>query len=708
MTDGRQRSTVLLHDVAVVSRPVADQRGPHDVVTVDHRLTSAAAPGGVDPTPRSTARPPPGGTGAGLAHPVRVYLLAGIGYLGLAVVVLWGVWSHHPTSTTTCGCGDTSLFTWFLAWPAYAIAHGSNPLVSTAMFHPTGVNLLSNTGEVGLGVLLTPVTWWFGPIASLNVALTLSPVLSALSMFALLRRWVSWSPAAFIGGVAYGFAPVIIIGLTDGHLMVAMAAIPPLIVACLDEILVRQARRPLVVGALLGLLVTVQFFIGTEILVITAIATGAGLLVVTATALRDHDRLRRHRRHAVTALAAAAAVSVALLAYPLWFALAGPAHLSGPVWGPGAPIGHVGTAAHSFVEPAAAIPFAGTLTQRYGGYQAPVLSGQYLGIGFVAVIVLGLVVWRRDGRLRLFGIVGTLSVLLSLGLDYHHWTPWRLLVRLPLMVNVIPSRFLVVTYLCTAAILGLVIDHARTAARGPEGGDSSTSTALGQGGPPSRGRRWRGAVAGLTVGAVALVPWVTYFDGGLPLTVQPVALPTWFAQVAPTLRGHHVLLTFPVPFAGMQSAMTWQAVDGMTYSMAGGGGPDGLITRAGPEAPGQAILGDLSTAGPSPKARSLSLDQVRAVRQALAGWGVTTVVLPDTTSLPSYVQLFQVRSIVVLITAATGQRPTRQAGAWVWNRVQGSEDRPLPPPARLASCGDGPAMGSVSSISQAAICVMGT
>jgi len=51
--------------------------------------------------------------------------------------VWWNVWSQHPTSTTTCGCGDTSLFTWFLAWPAYAIAHGLDPLYSTAMFHPT-------------------------------------------------------------------------------------------------------------------------------------------------------------------------------------------------------------------------------------------------------------------------------------------------------------------------------------------------------------------------------------------------------------------------------------------------------------------------------------------------------------------------------------------------------------------------------------------
>ena len=109
-------------------------------------------------------------------------------YLVLSIMVWWNVWSSHPTSITTCGCGDSSLFTWFLSWPAYAISHGLNPLYSTAMFHPTGVNLLANTGEVGIGVVLAPVTWIFGPVATLNVALTLSPTLSALAMFVLKKK----------------------------------------------------------------------------------------------------------------------------------------------------------------------------------------------------------------------------------------------------------------------------------------------------------------------------------------------------------------------------------------------------------------------------------------------------------------------------------------------------------------------------------------
>src|SRR5664280_953243 len=112
----------------------------------------------------------------------RSLVVASCTYLAASLLVWWNVWASHPTSTTVCGCGDSSLFTWFLAWPAYAISHGLDPLYSTAMGYPGGVNLLSNTSEVGIGVALAPVTWLFGPVATLNVALALAPVLSAVAM----------------------------------------------------------------------------------------------------------------------------------------------------------------------------------------------------------------------------------------------------------------------------------------------------------------------------------------------------------------------------------------------------------------------------------------------------------------------------------------------------------------------------------------------
>ena len=460
-----------------------------------------------------TAEPPPGapspadlqearvdrtasGGSAVPSHRVRAVVVAGCAYLLLAVLLWWHVWSGHPTSTTTCGCGDSSLFTWFIEWPAYAIRHGLSPFYSTAVGFPGGVNLPANTSVLAVGVVLAPVTWLFGPIASLNVALTLAPALSALAMFVLLQRWVTWSPASFFGGLFYGFSPFVLVSLTDAHLMLGMALVPPLVVACLDELLIRRRRRPVRVGVVLGLLVTLQFFIGTEVLVIMAITAviGVGVIVVAA-ALRHPAELRGSVHHAAVGLIAAAVTAGVLLAYPMWFALAGPAHLSGAVW-PNIRPGFHGTVLRDFILPAPALStgfFGSAMSRVVGGSQGPVLSSQYIGIGTLVVIVVGTAVWRRDRKLWLFGAMALVSGVLSLGAKPTVPLPWQVFARAPLLENISSSRFVLVTYLCIAVSLAVIVDHCRTAVME---WDPVAATPGPGGRPPGGGTgrpRWRGS-----------------------------------------------------------------------------------------------------------------------------------------------------------------------------------------------------------------------
>ncbi|HEX3460084.1 MAG TPA: hypothetical protein VHT49_04210, partial [Acidimicrobiales bacterium] len=385
-----------------------------DSVTLDPPRSRPMEAPDVDDGPR----PDPWGPAADspTANRFRTLLIAAAAYLALSVIVWWNVWSGHPTSTTTCGCGDSSLFTWFLAWPAHAIAHGLNPLYSTDLFHPTGVNLLANTSELAYGVVLAPVTWIFGPIATLNVALTLSPFLSALAMFVLLRRWVGWQPAAFVGGLLYGFSPLVLVSLSDAHLMVATLVVPPLIVGCLDELLIRQRRRAVPVGVVLGALVAVQFFIGTEVLTLTIICGVLGVGVVLLYGLWHRLEVRRRRDHAVVGLMAGVVTAVVLLAYPLWFAVDGPAHFSGALW-TGLYVGFGGVTFKNYVLPLAPSASFAALSHRSGWYQGNTLSGQYFGIGLLAMLIAGFGVWRRDRRLWLFGAIILISVWLSLGFE---------------------------------------------------------------------------------------------------------------------------------------------------------------------------------------------------------------------------------------------------------------------------------------------------
>jgi hypothetical protein len=560
----------------------------------------------------------------------------------VSVALWWNVWTSHPTAVTTCGCGDTSLFIWFLEWPAYALAHGHNLFYSTALFHPGGINLLSNTSVLAIGVLLAPVTWLFGPVATLNVASTLAPALSALAMFWLLRRWVRWAPAAFVGGLVFGFSPFVVVGLAGAHLMSGTLVLLPLMVAGLDELLVRQDRSPVMTGAVLGLVVAVQFFVSTEVFVMAVLCGVAGVVVLVAYAgLRGELAARAPR--AGRGLLAAGVVAVCLLAYPAWFALDGPAHLAGLVWPTLAPgLGGIDLGNLWQAHPMTALRAEMLVT---GGYQGPALPpGEYLGPGLIAVLVVGVLVWRRDRRLWFFGALGVIAVVASLGVK-SYWTPWRILDHVPLVQNIVADRFAAITSLCVAVMLAVVIDRTRTSVHGAAG-----------------------AVAALVVAAVAVVSMGSALAGNFPLTTRAVTLPHWYASVGAHLPPGQVVLAYPAPFAFEQSAEGWQAADSLDFALIGGSGPESVPERAGAERAGQEVIGDSTFSLDGPPAPTEA--NVDAVRRALTDWGVTLIVVPDPSSLPRYEQGTDPAAAIGLFTLAVGRSPRFYDDAWVWSGVR--------------------------------------
>ena len=410
-----------------------------DRATIETVLLTASKPNaGARAT--GTNDPPPDATPRGS----RAILAAFGAYLVLAVVVWWNVWSSHPSGVAPCSCSDPALVTWFMAWPAHALLHGLSPFYSSDMFHPTGINLLSNASSLALGIPLAPVTWLFGPVATLNVAATLTPALSALAMFWLLRRWVRWAPAAFVAGIVYGFSPLMLSSVAVSHLMTAALMTPPLIVACLDELFVRQRRPPGRVGLLLGVLVIVQFFLGTELLAVMVVAgAGAFVVLVAYGLLSEGTALLRRLPHALRGLWATAIVAVVALAYPLWFLLSGPAHLSGQVWGSQVRAGSGGIFLHSLWS----VTYPGVQGNYISGYRGgPLPAVGYLGPGILVVVAAGTALWRHDRRLWFFGVFALMNIALSVGDASTSLAPWTILAKIPLIQNIIPYRFMTLTH----------------------------------------------------------------------------------------------------------------------------------------------------------------------------------------------------------------------------------------------------------------------
>ena len=604
---------------------------------------------------------------AGVAAPLRLWqpwttlAAAAFVYVALGIVLWIHAWVDGATTHTLCGCGDPALFLWFFQWPATALAHGENPFYSTAMFHPAGFNMLSQTSVMGLSVPLIPVTWIWGPVASLNVASTLIPAITAFSAFVVLRRWAPWTPAAFVGGLFYGFSPFVLTSLQYAHLMTAALMLLPLILAVLDEILIRQRHSAVWSGVVLGVLVFAQFFLSSEILAIVAVLFVLSLVVlaVAGVLFADPAEMRRRVPHAAKGLGVGLALGAVLLAWPVWYALDGPAHLSGLVWA-GIPL-LGGFVPANFVGVGQAPSSQSVALGGYGGH--PLGSATYLGWTLLAVLVVGLVVFRRDRRLCFFGFLLALCAELSLGPRPGIWVSEQVFDHLPVLENVIEQRYMAVGFLAAAAMLAIILTNVHDLA--PD---------------------WRGALGALGVGLVALVPLATLYGPDLPFSMQTVILPRWYVTVAPTLPPGRVLLSYPAPFSGIQSALSWQAVNRMHYSQAGGGGPQGQAFRAGSAAAGEVALTNLGNGAGLPPPNDTPAS-IAAVRHALVVWRVNTVVVATNTAAPVLQQGNDPTYAAAFMTAALGRLPTLQAGAWVWDNVRVAGHTPFDEsPGTMALC----------------------
>jgi len=218
------------------------------------------------PPPSEKAPRPAGFVARLVPNQATVALL---GYTALALIVCAAAW-RSPTTVAIGNPLDLPQFLWFLRWYPFAIAHGQSLFLSDYIGYPGGVNLMWNTSIPLLAVLLSPVTVLASPVIALNLLATLGPALSAWTAFLALRRYVRHWGAAVVGGAVFGFSPYVT-SQSLGHPQLAFAPLVPLIFMTLDEILIRQRRRAIVVGVALGALGAAQLLVGEELLVILSL-----------------------------------------------------------------------------------------------------------------------------------------------------------------------------------------------------------------------------------------------------------------------------------------------------------------------------------------------------------------------------------------------------------------------------------------------------
>jgi hypothetical protein len=493
--------------------------------------------------------------------PVAIY-----GVLGLAAY--FPTWPGDPSRIPQCTCADAGLNSWFLAATAHAVAHGHDLFFTSVLNYPVGVNLTYNTQMPLLGLLTAPITLTAGPIASLNLLMWLAFPISASSMFLVLRRWTSWTSAAFAGGLLYGFSPYMV-GQSTAHLHLMFIPLPPLIMLAVFELFVRRTGNPRRWGVALGLLAAGQFLISSEVLVTTGLVAVIGLVLLAAA---RPGQVLLGLRFAFGGLFYALVVVVALLAYPTWVFFVGPEHYT-PSPGTGGGLllrsdllGPVVPTSLERFSPASWAATGDKLTV-FRDYSE---NGSYLGVPLLLFLVYLVAQSWRYRWIRFSFAMAVVTFVLSLGsplsIDGHSTAiplPDALIEHVPLVNNLLPSRISMLTSLFVGVIVAVGIDGLRRSSltRGKPGATVAFDPGrVGHLGPV----RW---VAVLLVAALAVVALLPRW----PNRTVPTDIPSYFtSNTVDRIAPGTVALTYPYAAAGHVQPMVWQAVTDMRFSLIGG------------------------------------------------------------------------------------------------------------------------------------------
>jgi hypothetical protein len=481
------------------------------------------APAGSDRPPGQAA---PTTTEGGRLRPALA-VLAPLLFLAVALVALRpGLFTGHDTIVGNTG--DPSFSIWALQWMPFALSHHLNPLFTDYLHYPTGANMMWNGSILFPALVLMPVTVLAGPIVSYNVLTLLSMWLSGWCAFLAIRRFSRRWVAAAVGGLLYEFSPFMASQIIV-HSQLFPAMFPPLLLIFADEILVRQRRRPWLIGGLLGVATAAQLLTGTELLAISALLSIPALITL---AIIFRAQLRERLGYALRAAEAALVAFAVLAGYPIYFLLLGPQRIYGTIQGD----------VYMARPQAFVIP---SKLQFLGGPSAISDSSVYIGIPLL-VLLIAVTVWmRRRPAVVAAAVTVACTMVLALG-DFltigatstDIRLPWRIATKLPVLSNVLPVRLMVVAYLALAVIVAIFLDRVLEAPR------------------------WK-RVGGLAVAAVALIPLIPT----LPIESSQLDVPAFFTdgQAQRLPKTGSVLMTPYGVYLADYPPELWEALSDMAF-----------------------------------------------------------------------------------------------------------------------------------------------
>ena len=395
---------------------------------------------------------------------------------------MWTNGVSHNVQTT--GGQDPAMELYFLGQTPWLILHGHNPFANNFLNAPMGLNVLDSTSVVFLGVLGAPITLLLGPIATYNVMFNVALAGSALAFYFMARRFIAWWPAAFVGGLLYGFSPF---AYAEGlsHLVWVFDAVPPLLILFVDRFFRKKTASPWWSGLLIGACFVVEFYISAEafatLVIFSAIA--AAVMALYWWRRKPHVDVPRLTRMCVCAVL----VGLLGVSYGAWSALKGPEHINGPEQ-------TVQTLAGLATDPVGLV--VPTLNQHFtfgaSGYGTKLVSertanwqitfeaadenGTYVGVTLLLALVAGAVILRRRRIVQFTVLMAVIALVLSMGshLQFagHHTAiplPFDVLAHLPVVKSLTAVRLMEYFWLFAALLLALIVEAVYSALAARDG-----------------------------------------------------------------------------------------------------------------------------------------------------------------------------------------------------------------------------------------------
>jgi hypothetical protein len=532
----------------------------------------------------------------------------------LVVIAGWlchGLWPDPGGRVLALNPDDQTLYEWFLANDA-RVLFGDVGLHTARLNAPDGVNLMTNTTVIALGVLFSPVTLAFGAPTTFAVLAAGNLAATAVAWYLLFARLLrTHRVAAAVGGAFCGFAPGMV-SQTNSHLhMTAQWLVPAMIWMVVR--LLRAAdperhpagvdRRGIVSSGLgLACLVVLQTFVGEEVLFLTALTLVAVILAYVAARPRFAWRV-------LPGFAAGGLMAVTLgsltLAYPLWFQFAGPQGVADGMFSPD--YFSADLASWWAISP---LSLGGT-AEAARLTTGPAEYNTFLGLPLLLVVAAAALWLIRRPVVLACGAAALLMAALSLGpavvIDRERTGltgPYVQLLGLPVVDGALPMRFALAVIPLVATILVLALDRALRSDR----------------------RAVRLAVPAAVAAALLPIAPTPLPTADRPPLPRFIAEGHWRACVPPG----GVLVPVPLPTPNEPAAMRWATATRIQFGLPEGFfigpyGGDGEASMGTYKLPTSQLLAEVAKTGVVP---DLGEQQRQRARADLKFWKASCVVLP--------------------------------------------------------------------------------